>query len=204
MKLFDPKDVHKKFVGTPDYLAPETINGSGQDDMVDWWSLGVIMFEFLYGYPPFHALTPDLVFQNILNRRIDWPTVTEEIDLDISDAAKTMMESLMVLSPGTRLGSQNGAMDVKSQKFFEAVIWDRISEEEALFVPTPDHPEDTDYFDARGATNHVFEDESDTQLSSDGSPIVNDKGKTDAQAFCNATIHPATCQRPQTSQPTAE
>lgn len=177
MKLFDPKDGHKKFVGTPDYLAPETINGSGQDDMVDWWSLGVILFEFLYGYPPFHASSPDAVFQNILNRRIDWPTMAEDLELDVSDSAKDLMERLMALKPVERLGSQNGSSDVKAQRFFDGVSWETISEEEALFVPTPDHPEDTDYFDARGATNHVFEDESDNQLSSESSSAVTDKEK---------------------------
>ncbi|KAK5002298.1 rim15, signal transduction response regulator, partial [Cryomyces antarcticus] len=71
MALFDPDDSNRKFVGTPDYLAPETINGAGQDEVSDWWSLGCILFECLYGYPPFHADTPDEVFQNILARKID-------------------------------------------------------------------------------------------------------------------------------------
>ncbi|RCI03653.1 hypothetical protein CU098_002600, partial [Rhizopus stolonifer] len=62
----------RQAVGTPDYLAPESILGTGQDSMVDWWALGVICYEFLYGIPPFHADTPDKVFENILSRRIDW------------------------------------------------------------------------------------------------------------------------------------
>lgn len=175
MRLFDPRESNKKFVGTPDYLAPETINGSGQDDMVDWWSLGVILFEFIYGYPPFHAQSPDAVFQNILARRVDWPSDQEEMDLNISQTAKDLMDSLMTLKPDERLGCQNGAADIKAHPFFNGVVWESISEEEALFVPTPDNPEDTDYFDARGATDHVFEDDSDTQNSADGSSNTNEK-----------------------------
>ena len=58
----------KRFVGTPDYLAPESILGIGMDDFaVDWWALGVILYEFLYGVPPFHADTPEKVFDNILS-----------------------------------------------------------------------------------------------------------------------------------------
>lgn len=175
MKLFDPQTGHKKFVGTPDYLAPETINGSGQDDMVDWWSLGVILFEFSYGYPPFHAQSPDAVFENILNRRIDWPSLDEEVDLGVSNSAKDLMEQLMTMQPSQRLGSQEGAADIKAHCFFDGIVWNKISEEEALFVPTPDDPEDTDYFDTRGATNHVFEDDSDTQRSAEISPSSSDK-----------------------------
>lgn len=175
MRLFDPRESNKKFVGTPDYLAPETINGSGQDDMVDWWSLGVILFEFIYGYPPFHAESPDAVFQNILARHINWPSEQEEVDLNISQTAKDLMNALMTLRPDERLGCQNGAADIKAHLFFSGVAWESISEEEALFVPTPDNPEDTDYFDARGATDHVFEDDSDTPNSVDGSNSTSEK-----------------------------
>jgi serine/threonine protein kinase len=62
-------------VGTPDYLAPEILSGIGHDSAVDWWSLGVVCYEFLTGIPPFNADTPDQVFQNILdeNYKIKWP-----------------------------------------------------------------------------------------------------------------------------------
>ena len=63
LALFDPEDHNRKFVGTPDYLSPETINGAGQEETSDWWSLGCILFEFLFGYPPFHADTPEAVFE---------------------------------------------------------------------------------------------------------------------------------------------
>lgn len=185
MKLFDPKDSQKKFVGTPDYLAPETIDGSGQDDMVDWWSLGVIMFEFLYGYPPFHASSPDAVFDNILNRRIAWPDVADEAELNISEPAKSLVNCLMTISPSERLGSVDGAADIKRDQFFEGISWERISEEEALFVPTPDHPEDTEYFDARGATNHVFEDESEILQSNEDSSSASERNARPSGSFAS-------------------
>nr|SMQ44852.1 Rim15-like kinase [Blastocladiella emersonii] len=60
-------------LGTPDYLAPELLLGVGHDTRVDWWALGVCLFEFLCGYPPFTDETPELIFRNILNHHIQWP-----------------------------------------------------------------------------------------------------------------------------------
>lgn len=156
MRLDDPLHA-QKFVGTPDYLAPETITGLGQDDMVDWWSLGVICFEFLYGYPPFHADTPEQVFDNIVYRRIDWPPAEVEAEIGTSDAARDLMEKLMTLDPTARLGSSEGAEEIKRHPFFKALVWEKISEEEPLFVPRVDDPEDTEYFDPRGAADHIFD-----------------------------------------------
>ncbi|OLL22743.1 Serine/threonine-protein kinase ppk18 [Neolecta irregularis DAH-3] len=155
MALFDPNDETRKFVGTPDYLAPETILGTGQDDMGDWWSLGCIMFEFLFGYPPFQSQTPEEVFDNILHRRIDWPE--EDPDCCVSEEAKDLMSRLMTLDQKERLGA-NGADEVKRHKFLKNIEWDRLSETEGQFVPTTHSPEDTDYFDSRGASQFVHDD----------------------------------------------
>ncbi|OAX79855.1 AGC protein kinase [Emergomyces africanus] len=168
MALFDPEDHSRCFVGTPDYLAPETINGVGQDEMSDWWSLGCILFEFLYGYPPFNASTPDEVFQNILNRRINWP---EEADELVTPEAKDLMNKLMTINPEERLGSNtlekypNGGAEVRAHPWFSDINWDTLLEDEAQFVPAPENPEDTEYFDARGATLQSFTEELEDQLS---------------------------------------
>ncbi|KAI9264191.1 hypothetical protein BDA99DRAFT_536917 [Phascolomyces articulosus] len=143
----DRSDTPRKAVGTPDYLAPESILGTSQDSMVDWWALGVICYEFLYGIPPFHADTPDRVFENILSRRIDW----HEDLVDISPEARDFMERLMTLDPEKRLGA-NGSDEVKYHPFFKSINWDTLLTESPAFVPQPADMEDTDYFDLRGAT----------------------------------------------------
>ncbi|KAL2817438.1 hypothetical protein BDW59DRAFT_133033 [Aspergillus cavernicola] len=168
MALFDPEDHNRRFVGTPDYLAPETINGVGQDEMSDWWSLGCIMFEFLFGYPPFNAPTPDEVFANILNRRINWPDEIEEL---ASPEAVDLMNKLMTIGPRERMGSNteekypNGGAEIRNHSWFADVNWDTLLEDKAQFVPNLENPEDTEYFDTRGATLQAFteEDESSPQ-----------------------------------------
>lgn len=169
MALFDPEDTNRKFVGTPDYLAPETINGLGQDEMSDWWSVGCIMFEFLYGFPPFNASSPEEVFENILARRIAWP---EEPDFQVSDEAKDLIDKMIRLDPRDRLGANidekfpTGAAEIKNHPWFSDVNWDNVREDEPQFVPSTENPEDTEYFDARGATLQSFPEEIEEQINS--------------------------------------
>lgn len=171
MALFDPDDSNRRFVGTPDYLAPETVNGVGQDEMSDWWSVGCILFEFLYGYPPFHAGTPDEVFENILARRISWP---DDGDFDVSSEAKDLMNKLLCLDPRERLGVNKedkfscGGDEIRNHPWFDGVNWEKLLEDDAQFVPAPENPEDTEYFDARGATLQSFAEELEDQTSPAG------------------------------------
>jgi serine/threonine-protein kinase RIM15 len=176
MTLFDPEDNNRRFVGTPDYLAPETIAGSGQDEVSDWWSLGCILFECLYGYPPFHADTPDEVFQNILTRRIDWPENDE--DYGISDEAKDLMNRLLCIDPAKRLGANmedkfaSGGEEIRNHSWFADVNWESLRDDEASFIPAPENPEDTEYFDTRGAAMANFGPEFEDNISSPaGTPI---------------------------------
>ena len=170
MALFDPDDQNRRFVGTPDYLAPETINGLGQDEMSDWWSLGCILFEFLFGYPPFHAETPEIVFENILARKIDWPD-DEELSM-VSEEARDLMTKLMTIEPKARLGANmaekysSGGEEIRQHPFFEGTEWETLLEAEAQFIPAPSNPEDTEYFDTRGATLQTFAEEMEDQGSS--------------------------------------
>ncbi|KUL89671.1 hypothetical protein ZTR_00538 [Talaromyces verruculosus] len=175
MALFDPEDHNRRFVGTPDYLAPETINGVGQDEMSDWWSLGCILFEFIFGYPPFNAATPDEVFENILHRRINWPDEAQQL---ASPEAIDLMNKLMTINPERRLGANieekfpNGGAEIRSHPWFADVNWDTLLEDKAEFVPNPENPEDTEYFDSRGATLQSFEELEDAQSQSPQYPMT--------------------------------
>ncbi|KAI9476846.1 kinase-like domain-containing protein, partial [Coemansia mojavensis] len=158
----------KHALGTPDYIAPESILGLESGESVDWWALGVICYEFLFGIPPFHDETPEKVFQNILSSTahlgIDKEDDEAEIP-DISPEARDFITRLLNKDPRQRLG-HNGAAEVKAHPIFRGIDWDTLFETQPAFIPTVENIEDTDYFDPRGATmEHHSESSEDSQLS---------------------------------------
>ncbi|KAF9943054.1 hypothetical protein BGZ67_007699 [Mortierella alpina] len=162
------EEAPEKCVGTPDYLAPECVLGLSQDAMVDWWALGVICYEFLFGYPPFHGERPEQVFENILSRDIDW----HDSELEISPEARDFMEQLLCVDTEKRLGA-NGAEEVKNHPFFKDINWETLLSERPAFVPAPADIEDTEYFDVRGAKMGSFKEDTDLK---------------DVQAMANALV----------------
>ena len=139
--------------GTPDYLAPEVLLCEPYGPEVDWWALGVVVFELLVGVPPFHASTPVEIFENILSGNIAWPaekgagggggggggggererdpadTSDEEEDEGLSDAAKDLIKGLLHPDASQRLGSRPGAADLKAHPFFAGIDWDKMFED---------------------------------------------------------------------------
>ncbi|KAI8325860.1 kinase-like protein, partial [Martensiomyces pterosporus] len=136
-----PSDHHKRALGTPDYIAPESILGLESGESVDWWALGVICYEFLFGIPPFHGETPEKVFSNILSADIDFHD-------ELRKQARDFITRLLCRDPKRRLG-YNGSAEVKSHPFFKDVNWNTLLDTQPAFVPQVEDIEDTDYFDLR-------------------------------------------------------
>jgi len=113
----------RRFVGTPDYIAPEIILGTdARGKGVDWWGIGVILFEFLTGVPPFNDDTPDKIFENIINLKIPWDDI--EIGYEgneMSPEAADLIKKLLVLDPEQRLG-KNSVNEIKTHNFFEGIF----------------------------------------------------------------------------------
>ncbi|KAF9352546.1 hypothetical protein BGX26_009666 [Mortierella sp. AD094] len=131
----------KALLGTPDYLAPELLLGIGHGSAVDWWSLGVCLFEFLTGYPPFMDEAPEAIFKNILNHEIQWP------ESGLSWEAHDLINKLLSRDPAHRPSPSV----LKAHPFFRGVDWENIRNQEAPFIPAPNDNTDTSYFDARNA-----------------------------------------------------
>ncbi|XP_029119205.1 probable serine/threonine protein kinase IREH1 isoform X1 [Elaeis guineensis] len=166
-------------VGTPDYLAPEILLGTAHGASADWWSVGVILFELIVGIPPFNAEHPQTIFDNILNRKIPWPRVPEEMSFEAQD----LIDKLLTEDPHQRLGAK-GASEVKQHVFFKNINWDTLARQKAAFVPSSDSALDTSYFTSRYSWNpsdeniyeaSEFEDSSDNGSISGSSSCVSNR-----------------------------
>ncbi|EGF84056.1 hypothetical protein BATDEDRAFT_15430 [Batrachochytrium dendrobatidis JAM81] len=134
--------------GTPEYLAPEIIQSKGHGKAVDWWALGILVFEMLAGYPPFFDDNPFGIYEKILQGRIAFPS---HIDLD----AREFIKRLLTPDRSRRLGNlKDGAQDVRAHKWFQGVDWQAILDRRigAPIVPVYSHPADTRNFESYSET----------------------------------------------------
>lgn len=157
----------KQVYGTPEYIAPEVILRQGYGKPVDYWSLGVILYEFLVGTVPFFGQTVEELFAHVINDEIEWPDSDE---WEVPEDAKDLITQLLQHNPLDRLGT-GGASEVKEHLFFRDIDWHSVLRQKAEFVPQLDHEEDTSYFDTRlDRYHHEMDDFEDTD-DTDDSPL---------------------------------
>ncbi|XP_053675715.1 microtubule-associated serine/threonine-protein kinase 2 [Anopheles nili] len=135
----------KQVFGTPEYIAPEVILRQGYGKPVDWWSMGIILYEFLIGCVPFFGETPEELFAHTVNDDIEWP---DGDDWPLQEEAKDLITVLLQQNPRDRLGT-GGAHEVKEHCYFYGLDWNNLLRQKAEFVPQLDNEEDTSYFDTR-------------------------------------------------------
>ncbi|KAL5204860.1 hypothetical protein ABZP36_009731 [Zizania latifolia] len=114
----EPMRASNSFVGTEEYIAPEIITGAGHTSAVDWWALGILLYEMLYGYTPFRGKTRQRTFANILHKDIRFPA-----SISVSLPARQLMYRLLHRDPSNRLGSYKGASEIKGHPFFRGIKW---------------------------------------------------------------------------------
>ncbi|XP_058583429.1 microtubule-associated serine/threonine-protein kinase 3 isoform X10 [Neofelis nebulosa] len=136
--------VDKQVCGTPEYIAPEVIFRQGYGKPVDWWAMGVVLYEFLVGCVPFFGDTPEELFGQVVSDEIMWPEGDEALPADAQD----LITRLLRQSPLDRLGT-GGTHEVKQHPFFRTLDWAGLLRHKAEFVPQLEAEDDTSYFDTR-------------------------------------------------------
>lgn len=129
--------------GTPEYLAPEIIQSKGHGRAVDWWALGILIFEMLAGYPPYYDENPFGIYQKVLAGKIEFPK-----HLDVK--AKDLVKKLLMHDRAKRFGClKNGAEDIQKHKWYRGIEWDQVAARKVkpAYIPAVRAPDDTSMFD---------------------------------------------------------
>jgi protein kinase A len=106
--------------GTPDYLAPEMIQSKGHGKAVDWWTMGILLFEFIAGYPPFFDESPFRIYEKILEGKVKFPSWFDP-------RARDLVKGLLMIDHTKRLGTlRNGVADIKGHPYFHGANWEKL------------------------------------------------------------------------------
>ncbi|KAI1661591.1 Pkinase-domain-containing protein [Daldinia decipiens] len=150
--------------GTPDYLAPEVVSNKGYNKSVDWWSLGILIYEMLCGYTPFwDSGSPMKIYENILRGKVKYPAY-------VHPDAQNLLELLITPDLTKRLGNlYGGSQDVKNHPWFAEVTWDRLSRKDIDAPYTPPvkagagdasqfdrYPEETEKYGQSGSDEYGY------------------------------------------------
>nr|AML78704.1 putative LOV domain-containing protein [Solidago canadensis] len=130
--MAEPVRASNSFVGTEEYIAPEIISGAGHSSAVDWWALGILLYEMFYGYTPFRGKTRQRTFANVLHKDLKFPG-----SIAVSLPAKQLIYRLLHRDPKNRLGSHEGASEVKRHPFFRGINWALIRCQNPPKLETP-------------------------------------------------------------------
>jgi protein-serine/threonine kinase len=128
VSTINPNFTCNSLVGTEQYIAPEMIKNEPYTSCVDWWTFGILMYELLVGRPPFNGKNRQETFANIsAHEKIKFPK-----NVKLSKDAKNIIRNLLNPNPKNRLGSKNGAYDIKDHPFFSGINWSTIKNPKTL------------------------------------------------------------------------
>ncbi|CAD8085459.1 unnamed protein product [Paramecium sonneborni] len=128
--------------GTPEYLAPEILLNKGHNKPVDWWCLGIFIYEMLAGIDPFNDEDPMAIYQKILKGKVKFPR-------NFDNEAKSLVKHLLEQDVTKRFGNlKNGVDDIKQHKWYETLNWKDIINKKikAQYIPVIQSDYDTSNF----------------------------------------------------------
>ncbi|KAM3189580.1 hypothetical protein ACQJBY_068090 [Aegilops geniculata] len=122
------------FVGTEEYVAPEVVSGDGHGFAVDWWAVGVLVYEMAFGRTPFKGKNRKETFRNVLHREVEFPGDTQRRMPELTD----LISRLLQRDPARRLGYAGGADGIRAHPFFAGMAWDMLAEvTRPPYIPPP-------------------------------------------------------------------
>ncbi|XP_043555070.1 microtubule-associated serine/threonine-protein kinase 2 isoform X5 [Chiloscyllium plagiosum] len=164
----------KQVCGTPEYIAPEVILRQGYGKPVDWWAMGIILYEFLVGCVPFFGDTPEELFGQVISDEIAWPDGDDALPPDAED----LISKLLRQNPLERLGA-GSVYEVKQHRFFTELDWNSLLRQKAEFIPQLESEDDTSYFDTRSDRYH--------HLDSDEEDDTNEDDRVELKQFSSCS-----------------
>ena len=117
-KVSDEKKLAHSFCGTAEYLSPEMLTGEGHDHTVDWWTLGILLYEMLVGIPPFFNRNKHKMYFMIKEHNVTFPKL-EKHNIHVSDEAADLINKLLMKKKDLRIGAKGGVKEILEHEFFK-------------------------------------------------------------------------------------